>query len=44
MQLGEASVWIGIATMLATLKFSKAKDPEGNEITPDPKWTTGITR
>ncbi|TVY41115.1 Cytochrome P450 monooxygenase [Lachnellula subtilissima] len=42
--LGSASVWMGIATMLATLEFSKAKDPEGNEITPDPKWSTGLTR
>ncbi|TVY88720.1 Multifunctional cytochrome P450 monooxygenase [Lachnellula willkommii] len=42
--LGAASVWMSIATMLATIKFSKAKDPEGNEITPDPEWTTGLTR
>jgi len=43
MHLGAASVWMAIATMLAALEFSKAKDSNGNEITPDPKWTTGIT-
>jgi len=43
MHLGSASVWMAIATMLAALEFSKAKDSNGNEITPDPKWTTGIT-
>lgn len=42
--LGSASVWIVIATMLATLRISKAKDAEGNEITPNPKMTTGLER
>ncbi|KAG6887305.1 hypothetical protein C0995_016286 [Termitomyces sp. Mi166 len=29
------SLWIAIATMLATVQFSKALDKSGNEITPD---------
>jgi len=43
LHLGSASVWISIATMLATLDISKAKDSDGNDITPDPGWTTGLT-
>jgi hypothetical protein len=42
--LATASVWIVIATMLATLKIGKALDSDGNEITPVPKMTTGLER
>jgi hypothetical protein len=42
--LGTASVWISIATMLATLKISKAIDNQGNEVTPTPEMTTGLER
>jgi hypothetical protein len=42
--LGRASVWIVIATVLATMKVSKALDENGAEITPVPKMTTGLER
>lgn len=42
--LATASVWIVIATMLATLKISKALDADGKEITPNPMMTTGLER
>ena len=45
--VGDASVFIAIATMLHVLTFEKAKDGAGREITIDPetaKYTTGITR
>ncbi|KAI5833904.1 cytochrome P450 [Schizophyllum commune Tattone D] len=44
--VGDASVFIAIATMLHVLTFGKAKDEAGQEITIDPeaaKYTTGIT-
>ena len=40
--LGAASVWIAIATMLATLEFRKDTDEEGVEITPNPAITNGL--
>lgn len=43
--LGEASVFIAIATMLHALTIHKAKDEQGNEITVDPRtavYTTGL--
>jgi len=42
--LGDASVWIAVATMLATLEFRKDIDEEGVEITPNPSITVGIVR
>jgi hypothetical protein len=42
--LGTASVWLSIATMLATLKISKAMDDQGNEIALIPEMTTGLER
>ncbi|KIJ10810.1 hypothetical protein PAXINDRAFT_16208 [Paxillus involutus ATCC 200175] len=39
----DASLWTTIATMLATLEFTLAKDPEGNEIMFEPKYVNGIT-
>jgi hypothetical protein len=42
--LASDSVWIAMATMLATLKISKALDDEGKEITPAPKMLTGVGR
>ncbi|KIJ06351.1 hypothetical protein PAXINDRAFT_92124, partial [Paxillus involutus ATCC 200175] len=41
---GDASVWSAIATMLATLEFTLAKDAEGNDIIPKPKYVNGIAR
>ncbi|TRM58284.1 cytochrome P450 [Schizophyllum amplum] len=44
--VGEANVFIAIATMLHVLTLRKAKDDAGNEITVDPetaKYTTGLT-
>jgi len=37
-----ASVWIVIATLLATFKISTALDDTGKEITPAPKMTSGL--
>ncbi|KAH7913777.1 cytochrome P450 [Hygrophoropsis aurantiaca] len=38
----DASLWSAVALLLATFKFSKAKDPEGNVINFEPKWSSGI--
>ncbi|KIJ11833.1 hypothetical protein PAXINDRAFT_33646, partial [Paxillus involutus ATCC 200175] len=40
----DASVWSAIATMLATLEFALAKDAEGKDITPKPKYVNGLAR
>lgn len=40
--LGTASVWISIASMLATFRISKELDKNGNEIIPTPGMTTGL--
>ncbi|KIJ11835.1 hypothetical protein PAXINDRAFT_15289 [Paxillus involutus ATCC 200175] len=40
----DASVWSAIATMLATLEFTPAKDAEGKDIIPEPKYATGVAR
>jgi hypothetical protein len=42
--LASDSVWIAMATLLATLKISKVLDDEGKEITPAPKMITGVGR
>ena len=39
----DASVWIGAATMLATLDLNAAKDENGNDIEFEAKFATGIT-
>ena len=41
--LAEASVWIVVATMLATMNIEKAVDAEGKEITPEVELTNGLT-
>ena len=41
--LAEASVWIVVATMLATMTIEKAVDCDGNEIVPDVELTNGLT-
>ncbi|KDQ33999.1 hypothetical protein PLEOSDRAFT_1032990, partial [Pleurotus ostreatus PC15] len=33
--LAAASIWIAVATMFATVNVNKAKDKDGNEITPE---------
>ncbi|KIK96538.1 hypothetical protein PAXRUDRAFT_300373 [Paxillus rubicundulus Ve08.2h10] len=40
----DASMWIGIATMLATFHFSRAKDAEGNDVEFEPSYVNGVTR
>ena len=45
--LGEASVFIAIATILHVLTIKKMKDENGEEITIDPEtatYTTGLAR
>jgi hypothetical protein len=41
MHFADAVVWMTIATLLATVHFSKAKDELGNEITPAPEYFGG---
>ncbi|KIK82097.1 hypothetical protein PAXRUDRAFT_728978 [Paxillus rubicundulus Ve08.2h10] len=41
---GDASVWSVISTMLATLEFHLAKDAEGRDIIPNPKYVNGVAR
>ncbi|KIK94563.1 hypothetical protein PAXRUDRAFT_827884 [Paxillus rubicundulus Ve08.2h10] len=40
----DASVWSAIATTLATLDFSAAKDAKGKDIIPQPKYISGLAR
>ncbi|OAX31517.1 cytochrome P450 [Rhizopogon vinicolor AM-OR11-026] len=40
----DASLWAAIATMLATLNISLAKDDDGNAINFTPEFRTGVTR
>ncbi|THH19556.1 hypothetical protein EW146_g1637 [Bondarzewia mesenterica] len=42
--LADASLWIVMATMLATLSIDKTLGPDGNEITPTIALTPGLTR
>lgn len=42
--LGDNSLWIVIASVLATMNILKAVDSDGQEITPDGSFTSGITR
>ncbi|KIJ12560.1 hypothetical protein PAXINDRAFT_14641 [Paxillus involutus ATCC 200175] len=41
---GDASLWISIATMLATLEFNLAKDAEGKDVISKPTYASGLTR
>ncbi|KAH7925828.1 cytochrome P450 [Leucogyrophana mollusca] len=38
----DGSLWSAMALMLATFKFSKAKDANGNDVDFDVKWSTGV--
>lgn len=40
--LADASMWIAIASLLATFKFSKARDASGGVIEPKLTWTSGV--
>jgi len=39
---GDASVWSGVATMLATMDFNAAKDANGDDIEFEATFTSGI--
>ncbi|KAH7929989.1 cytochrome P450 [Leucogyrophana mollusca] len=41
--VADASLWSAIALMLATFKFAKVKDNDGNDINFEVKWSAGIT-
>jgi cytochrome P450 len=41
--LAEASVWIVVACLLATMNIDKAVDEDGHEITPETELTNGLT-
>ncbi|KAF8556227.1 cytochrome P450 [Imleria badia] len=38
----DASLWIAIVHLLAVFKFMKPLDDNGDEIEPDPEWSTGL--
>ena len=40
----DASLWIGIATLLATLDFNAVKDADGGDIEFEATFANGITR
>jgi len=44
MHLVESSVWLLIASMVATLKISKAVDEHGNVVEPEVKFENPIFR
>jgi Cytochrome P450 len=44
LNIAEASLWIAMASILATLSISKALDENGKEITPEVKFISTITR
>ncbi|CCM04535.1 uncharacterized protein FIBRA_06716 [Fibroporia radiculosa] len=39
--LGDASIWLAVARMVATLDVRRARDADGTEITPLPAFTSG---
>lgn len=43
-QFGDAAVFLAIANVIATLNINKARDVQGREITPEPRFTSGFTR
>lgn len=40
----EVSLFLNIASILATFNITKALDPDGKEIKPAIEWTTGVVR
>ncbi|KAF9225697.1 cytochrome P450 [Gyrodon lividus] len=40
----DASLWIGIATMLAAFDFARVKDSQGNEVEFEPSYVNGVIR
>jgi len=38
----DASLWIAIASLLATFRFMKPLDSDGKEVDPIFEWTTGL--
>ncbi|KAJ6555591.1 cytochrome P450 [Mycena vulgaris] len=42
--LANASLWMAMATMLATLDISTTVGPDGKEVTPKVEFTTGLTQ
>ncbi|KAJ3561807.1 hypothetical protein NP233_g9969 [Leucocoprinus birnbaumii] len=43
LDLAEASLFINITNILANFIISKKRGPDGQEIEPEAKWTTGVT-
>ncbi|PCH43299.1 hypothetical protein WOLCODRAFT_74047, partial [Wolfiporia cocos MD-104 SS10] len=41
-QFADISVWLAIACVIATMTISKKRDSNGNEITPEVIYTSGI--
>ncbi|EGO24806.1 hypothetical protein SERLADRAFT_361704 [Serpula lacrymans var. lacrymans S7.9] len=42
--IGDASVWIALASMLALFRFEKAVDSEGQKVEIEPVFVTGVAR
>jgi cytochrome P450 len=42
--LAQASVWIALATLIATMDISNPIGPDGKEIKPEVKFSTGLSR
>ncbi|PCH44308.1 cytochrome P450 [Wolfiporia cocos MD-104 SS10] len=42
-QFADASIWLALSNLIATMNVSKARDSAGNEIAPTPAFITGIT-
>jgi cytochrome P450 len=42
--LAQASVWIALATLIATMDISNPMSPDGKEIKPEVKFSTGLSR
>ena len=40
----DASLWIGIATLLATLDFNGVRDADGNDIEFEAKFVNGVAQ
>lgn len=43
-QFGDAAVFLAVVHMIAALNIKKARDTQGKEITPEPRFMSGFVR
>ena len=43
-QFGDAAVFLAVAHMIATLNINKARDAQGKDIIPEPRFMSGFVR